>query len=108
MTRDEISTILSDELGRIAPETDAATLVPGADLREELDIDSIDFLNLANVWSSRSASCASRNEASCGVAWKWAIDASIPPMNCSRRSGGRDSASLLRQSLTRARCSSSR
>jgi acyl carrier protein len=33
-------------LGRIAPEADLDALPDDADLREELDIDSIDFLNL--------------------------------------------------------------
>jgi acyl carrier protein len=45
MTRDEIKQALVEELGRIAPETDAGSLDPGADIREELDIDSFDFLN---------------------------------------------------------------
>ena len=35
----------SEELGNIAPEIDLATLDPPADLREALDIDSMDFLN---------------------------------------------------------------
>ena len=34
-------------LGRIAPEADLAALDPGADLRDQLDIDSMDFLNFA-------------------------------------------------------------
>jgi len=46
MTRDEIKQALVDELGRIAPEADANSLESGADIREELDIDSFDFLNL--------------------------------------------------------------
>jgi acyl carrier protein len=46
MTRDDITAALIDELGRIAPETDASRIDPNADLREELDIDSMDFLNL--------------------------------------------------------------
>lgn len=33
------------ELGNIAPEADFRTLDAGADLREALDIDSLDFLN---------------------------------------------------------------
>ncbi len=33
-------------LRRIAPEADLATIDPEIDLREQLDIDSIDFLNL--------------------------------------------------------------
>ena len=45
MTRNDITAVLIDELGRIAPEIDASRLDPNAELREELDIDSMDFLN---------------------------------------------------------------
>jgi acyl carrier protein len=34
-------------LARIAPEVDLGTLDPAQDLREQLDIDSMDFLNFA-------------------------------------------------------------
>jgi acyl carrier protein len=34
-------------LGEVAPEADLARLEGGAELREELEIDSMDFLNLA-------------------------------------------------------------
>jgi len=53
MTRDDIIAVLIDELGRIAPEIDATRLDPDAELREELDIDSIDFLNLVTALSER-------------------------------------------------------
>jgi acyl carrier protein len=53
MTRNDIATVLIDELGRIAPEIDATGLDPDADLREELDIDSIDFLNLVTALGER-------------------------------------------------------
>lgn len=53
MTRQEIDAALIEELGRIAPETDAATLPEGAELREELDLDSMDFLNLVTALSQR-------------------------------------------------------
>ena len=45
MTEDEARKIVIDELGNIAPETDAGTIDANADLREVLDIDSLDFLN---------------------------------------------------------------
>lgn len=45
MTEDEIRAAVIAELGDIAPETDASTIDPAADLREALDIDSLDFLN---------------------------------------------------------------
>jgi acyl carrier protein len=55
MTRDDITAVLIDELGLIAPETDPNRLDPNAELREELDIDSIDFLNLVTALTERLA-----------------------------------------------------
>ncbi len=43
----ELRQLLVAALGRVAPEVDASALAPDADLREELEIDSIDVLNLA-------------------------------------------------------------
>jgi acyl carrier protein len=45
MTEAELRKTVLDTLGDIAPEADLATLAPGKDFREELDIDSMDFLN---------------------------------------------------------------
>ncbi|MDY6957430.1 MAG: acyl carrier protein [Pseudomonadota bacterium] len=45
MNRDEIQSRLTQILGTIAPEMDAAALDPTLDLREQLDIDSMDLLN---------------------------------------------------------------
>lgn len=45
MNQSEILTVLQDELGNIAPEADTRSLDRSADLREALDIDSMDFLN---------------------------------------------------------------
>jgi acyl carrier protein len=41
----DIRSVVQEELNNIAPEVDLATIDPGADLREALDIDSMDFLN---------------------------------------------------------------
>ena len=46
MTVLEIETVVRDVLHRIAPEADLAALAPDADIRETLDIDSFDFLNV--------------------------------------------------------------
>lgn len=43
----ELRAIVVAALGRVAPEVDASGLAPEADLREELEIDSMDVLNLA-------------------------------------------------------------
>jgi len=45
MTDAEIRKLLQEELNNIAPEVDMANLDPAADLREAMDIDSMDFLN---------------------------------------------------------------
>ncbi len=47
MTRDEIRKVVLHALGEIAPEADPATLEPAVGLRDQLDIDSMDFLNFA-------------------------------------------------------------
>jgi acyl carrier protein len=44
VTRDEILRAVRAALGDIAPEADLGRLAPGAELREELDLDSMDFL----------------------------------------------------------------
>jgi acyl carrier protein len=45
MNDDQIRALLREELGNIAPEMDLATLTGDADMREAVDIDSMDFLN---------------------------------------------------------------
>lgn len=45
MTNDEIQAVVLRVLGHIAPEADLTQLEPAADIRAELDIDSMDFLN---------------------------------------------------------------
>ena len=53
MTTDDLRDILIDALTDIAPEADPATLDPGDDLREELDLDSMDELNLITALCER-------------------------------------------------------
>ena len=45
MNEIDIRAVLQEELGNIAPEMDLQELEPSADLREALDINSMDFLN---------------------------------------------------------------
>ena len=45
MTRDELSTRIRACLGRIAPEVDVGALEPAARLRDQVDLDSVDWLN---------------------------------------------------------------
>lgn len=47
MTRDDIRATVLRVLGDIAPEADLAALRPDRELRDELDLDSMDILNAA-------------------------------------------------------------
>lgn len=44
MTRTEIRSLVLRAIGRVAPEADLSTLRGDVDIRDELDIDSIDFV----------------------------------------------------------------
>lgn len=46
MTEDQIRTQLFAAITKVAPEADPASIPADADIREELDIDSMDFLNI--------------------------------------------------------------
>jgi len=47
MTADELRALVLRVLGNIAPEADLARLAPDVSFREQLDLDSMDFLNFA-------------------------------------------------------------
>lgn len=47
MNENEARTAILAVLGTIAPEADLSELEPDVELREQLDIDSMDFLNFA-------------------------------------------------------------
>jgi acyl carrier protein len=47
MTRDEIKNTVLRILGGIAPEADLTLIKPQVSFREQLDIDSMDYLNFA-------------------------------------------------------------
>ena len=53
MTDTELRDLLLDVLSEIAPEADAGDLDPTADLRDELDLDSMDMLNVATGLEER-------------------------------------------------------
>jgi acyl carrier protein len=53
MNETQIRAVVKEELGNIAPEIDLSTISPKADLREALDIDSMDFLNFITVLHQR-------------------------------------------------------
>ena len=53
MSPQELRAMIVEEIGNIAPETDAARLGDDEDLREALDLDSMDIFNLVVALSQR-------------------------------------------------------
>jgi acyl carrier protein len=53
MTAEELRAIILEEIGNIAPEVDLAGLRGDEDLREALDLDSMDIFNLVVALSQR-------------------------------------------------------
>lgn len=49
MSDSDVRNVVLEELGNIAPEADLTGIDPAADLRETLDIDSMDFLNFVTA-----------------------------------------------------------
>ena len=45
MTEAEVNKVVRDALSNIAPEVDLDGINPAKDLRDQIDIDSVDFLN---------------------------------------------------------------
>jgi acyl carrier protein len=46
VTDDELKALILREVGNIAPETDLVQIDPSSSLREQVDLDSMDMLNL--------------------------------------------------------------
>ncbi|GAA1408875.1 acyl carrier protein [Catellatospora coxensis] len=51
---DDIETIVRTALHEVAPDADLSALHPDADLRETLGLDSVDFLRLVELLSTRT------------------------------------------------------
>jgi acyl carrier protein len=52
--QEQLGKIVQEELNNIAPEVDLTTVDPTADLREAIDIDSMDFLNFVTALHRRT------------------------------------------------------
>lgn len=53
MSEPDVLSVIRDELARIAPEIEFDSLDPGVDLREQADLDSMDYLNLLTALHQR-------------------------------------------------------
>lgn len=89
MTDDDLRRILLEEIGKIAPEVESASVDPNAELREAFDLDSMDFLNLVSAIHKRLdidipeadyARLSSVSNASAYLAERMAASRSAPSM----------------------------
>lgn len=55
MTEEDLRHAIVEEIGNIAPEADASAIADHADLRDALDLDSMDIFNLVVALSQRFA-----------------------------------------------------
>lgn len=53
MTKEELKAIVLNALGEIAPEADLTQVKPDVSFRDQLDIDSMDFLNFVTALHER-------------------------------------------------------
>ena len=53
MTKQELRALIIEEIGNIAPEVDAGRIGDDEDIREALDLDSMDIFNLVVALSER-------------------------------------------------------
>jgi len=54
MTESEAKSLIETVIGEIAPEADLTTLAGDEDMREALDLDSMDFMNLVVALHERT------------------------------------------------------
>lgn len=53
MTEDELKAVLFEEITTIAPDADPSAIAPDEDVREALDLDSMDMLNIVAALHER-------------------------------------------------------
>jgi acyl carrier protein len=54
MTPQRAEAAIKESLAQVAPDADTEALAPGADLRETLELDSIDFLRFIEILSKNT------------------------------------------------------
>ena len=54
MTPEQARNVIDEALSQIAPDADLGSLAPDAELRDTLELDSLDFLNLVEFLSQRT------------------------------------------------------
>lgn len=74
MKREEIEKIIREEIDNIAPGSIPDDLDPNADMREAMDLDSMDMLNLAAALHERLGVDIPEREQAKLTTWKTTLD----------------------------------
>jgi acyl carrier protein len=53
VTPDQAQEVIKEALAEVAPDADVASLAPDADLRDAVELDSLDFLRFIEILSQR-------------------------------------------------------
>ena len=70
MTTEQARQTIKDMLGEVAPDADPDTLAADADLRDSLELDSLDFLNFVEELSKRSGGASTRTTTRSWPPWR--------------------------------------
>jgi len=54
MTPDQAQHVIEEALAQVAPDVDIAGITPDTDLRDDLGLDSLDFLRFVEILSQRT------------------------------------------------------
>jgi acyl carrier protein len=54
MTPDQAQHVIEDALAQVAPDVDMGGITPDTDLRDDLGLDSLDFLRFVEILSERT------------------------------------------------------
>jgi len=54
MTPDQAQHVIEEALTQVAPDVDTADITPDTDLRDDLGLDSLDFLRFVEILSERT------------------------------------------------------
>jgi len=75
MTPDQARLLIEEALAQIAPDVDIGTLTPDTDIRDDLGLDSLDFLRFVEILSERTGTQVAEDDyphlATLASAVKW-------------------------------------
>lgn len=78
MTPDQVRHVIEEALGEVAPDVDTGSITPDTDIRDDLGLDSLDFLRFVEIVSQRTGKQIAEDDyphlATLASAVKWLAD----------------------------------